>query len=271
MPLLRVGLVIPRMSSVPVVSALLSATTPVDLFERWGRLERFMHSRHRVVLTAQDNGAYVEHVGPPGTPPEPAEDALVLGVLAVLLTLIGAQDLVVTAGPRDHTVFAHGEFVAPLPEPGTGQWRFGWAATTSRARTIGPHRADDVVSRARGLLARDLGRRWSVDGIAVELGISTRSLQRRLREEGGFQGLLGAVRTEAAAHLLVNSPRALSAIGFVCGYADQPHFTREFKHRTAMTPAVYRRAFSHQSGENTWTSQAERFSSPAAREGSAGS
>jgi AraC-like DNA-binding protein len=32
-------------------------------------------------------------------------------------------------------------------------------------------------------------------------------------------------------------------VGFACGYADQPHFTRDFKRRTAMTPAAYRSAF----------------------------
>ena len=38
-------------------------------------------------------------------------------------------------------------------------------------------------------------------------------------------------------------PPLVSMIGFVSGYADQAHFTRDFKRRTTMTPALFRTAF----------------------------
>jgi AraC-like DNA-binding protein len=52
-----------------------------------------------------------------------------------------------------------------------------------------------------------------------------------------------AARAEHAAHLLINGGHSLSLIGFASGYADQPHFTREFKRRAALTPLEYRQAF----------------------------
>lgn len=245
LPLLRVGLVLPKIPPDPVVSALLKADTPLDLFQRWRRLERFIHSRHRVALQeASERDLLAEHIGPPGTPPEPAEDALVLGMLTVLLVMTGARDLTVTVGRDDPLiVFADGDFRTPPPDLGIAFWRFTWTSVASPARIGAASTGTDMVSRARHLLAGNLARRWTLGDLADEVGSSARSLQRRLQGDGGFQRLLGAVRTETAANLLLNSEYALPIVGFVCGYADQPHFTRDFKHRTAATPAAYRSAF----------------------------
>ncbi|MFE7129895.1 helix-turn-helix transcriptional regulator [Streptomyces sp. NPDC057638] len=266
LPLLRVGALMPRAPSDPAVAALLGAVDPHDLVERWRRLERFTHSRHRVVVRERGTGhLVVEHAGPPGAPPDPAEDALVLGVLTALLPLCGARDLTVTVGGADPvTVFSHGAFTAPPPRTASGLWRFTWSrsrATASRgaraAERDGQHtehtqhteriepteHTEDEAARARRLLTADPARRWTLGALAVELGVPTRSLQRRLSGAGGFSGLLGTVRTELAAELLMRGEHTVSVIGFACGYADQPHFTRHFKLRTAMTPAVYRSVF----------------------------
>ncbi|MEO3973845.1 AraC family transcriptional regulator [Streptomyces sp. CAU 1734] len=245
LPLLRAGSALSSDTSDPAVSALLSAVTPHDLFERWQRLERFTHSRHRVMV--RERGAehlVAEHVGPPGAPPDPAEDALVLGVLTALLALRGVRDIRVAAGRgAPVTVYSDGVFLAPPPPRDSALWRFGWSRTPlpadPRARVLGR----DEISRTRRLLAADPARRWTLGRLSDELGIPPRSLQRRLADAGGFSGLLGRVRTETAAELLMRGDHPVSVIGFVCGYADQPHFTRHFKLRTAMTPAAYRSAF----------------------------
>jgi transcriptional regulator GlxA family with amidase domain len=140
-------------------------------------------------------------------------------------------------------VFADGVFTGLPPSRGTALWRFAWSSTAQVAPVGGSVAGTDVVSRASRLLAGDLARRWTLGGLADGLGMSTRSLQRRLQRAGGFNGLLGAVRIEAAADLLMNSGHALCIVGFACGYADQSHFTRDFKRRTAITPAAYRSAF----------------------------
>ncbi|MET8824401.1 AraC family transcriptional regulator [Streptomyces sp. NPDC004610] len=245
-PLLRAGSLMAASPSDPAVSALLGAVGPTDLLARWQRLERFTHSRHRVAVRESGPGHLVaEHLGPPAQPPEPAEDALVLGVLAALLTLTGARDLTVGAGPGTPvTVFAQGAVTTAPPRHGGGLWHFTWSGTAPPAppRTT-EHRPDDAVTRTRDLLGTDLARRWTLAALSTELGLPVRSLQRRLTDVGGFSGLLGELRTEAAAALLLHSAHSIGLIGFACGYADQPHFTRHFRLRTAMTPAAYRSAF----------------------------
>jgi AraC-like DNA-binding protein len=37
-------------------------------------------------------------------------------------------------------------------------------------------------------------------------------------------------------------------VGYVCGFADQAHFTRQFKRHTAMTPGLYRSEFAPRLG-----------------------
>jgi AraC-like DNA-binding protein len=237
LPLLRVGLSLPVSPPDPAISALAAAGTPRDLLERWNRLERFLHSRHRVVVTgAGAHHLVAEHAGPPGAPPEPAEDVLILGVLTALLAAIGARGL--TATLDGLVAYTDGVFTAPPAGHATACWRFGWSSLAPAAGETGA-----ATAVPRRVLAGNLARRWTLAGLAAELGTSTRSLQRRLAAHGGFTGLLGAVRAEAAAKLLLHTGHPLGIVGFACGYADQPHFTREFRRRTAMTPAVYRSAF----------------------------
>jgi AraC-like DNA-binding protein len=242
-PLLRAALLLPEVASDPGVAALLGASAPEELFERWQRLERFIHSRHRVVVRETAPGRLVaEHTGPPGEPPSPAEHALVLGVLTVLVTMTGALGLRVGTGPEDATVYVGGAFRSPPPSGPGGRWHFSW----SRVSAPPPPPAGtggDPVSRARELIAADPARRWTLARLAEALGTSPRTLQRRLAATGGFGELLASVRTGTAAGLLLHTEHPLGAIGFFCGYADQPHFTRRFRLRTAMTPAAYRAAF----------------------------
>ncbi|MET7419723.1 AraC family transcriptional regulator [Dactylosporangium sp. NPDC005555] len=251
LPLLRVGLILPRLPPDPAISALAAADGPPDLFARWARLERFVHSRHRVVVDAAGAGTLAaSHVGPPSEPPTPAEDALVVGVLTALLTAIGVRGLSVTLGGR--VVFADGTFVAP--PAATDRWHFTWTsvasgvteateATEASGGSEATEAAADPAGQARSVLAGDLARRWTLRDLAAELALSPRGAQRRLRPEGGFTALLAAARADAAAGLLIDSRHALGVVGFASGYADQPHFTREFRRRTAMTPAAYRSAF----------------------------
>jgi AraC-like DNA-binding protein len=243
LPLLRVGLALPRLPPHPVISALRTAGSPIDLFSRWGKLERFTHSRHRVVVRHATSTCVVAgHVGTPGSPPQPAEDALVLGVLAALLDDAGARGLTVVLEPA-LVVFANGVFTVPPPGHDTARWRFTWSSHLPPARPVLCAGGGDLASRSRALLTTDLVRRWTVGDLAAEAAVSVRTLQRHLRPAGGFAALLGAVRADRAADLLVAGAHPLGVIGFICGYADQPHFTRDFRRRTAMTPAAYRAAF----------------------------
>jgi transcriptional regulator GlxA family with amidase domain len=56
-------------------------------------------------------------------------------------------------------------------------------------------------------------------------------------------GVQGEVRFRLAGSLLLQQAMPVSEVGFVCGYADQAHLTREFRKRLGVTPAKYRELF----------------------------
>jgi AraC-like DNA-binding protein len=69
-------------------------------------------------------------------------------------------------------------------------------------------------------------------------------LQRRLTEAGtSFSCLWTEVRLAQSARMLVGGREPMAQVGYLCGFADQAHFTRSFKRFTAMTPVVYRAQF----------------------------
>jgi AraC-like DNA-binding protein len=243
--IVKAGRNLPHASSDPVVAALLGATDAPDLFARWSRLERFVHSRHRVeVLETGHDFIVAEHVSLTSEPPRAFEDALILGVMAGALRAIGLTPLAARLGRDPDAPLIIADRIEHEPEPGqpTAVWRFEWQEVRRPAEKVDPATSDRVAALRR-IVAADPARGWTLAAAASAMAMSTRSLQRALEPAGGFGTLIGAVRVERAGDLIINSAHPLSLIGFACGYADQPHFTREFKRRTAMTPAVYRQSF----------------------------
>lgn len=79
--------------------------------------------------------------------------------------------------------------------------------------------------------------------VARAIGVSPRTLQRRLRQRGlappEFWRSLGRARRAA---LELSGGGALVEIAAACGFSDQAHMTRELKRWFAMTPAQLRSA-----------------------------
>ncbi len=249
LPLLRIGKGIERLPADPVLGALLAARGPADAVARWQRLDRFLHSRHRVLTVGTaPHRLVLRHAGPPGeAPPTPGEDALVLGLLAALAQLSGATGLsaAFVSEKRDVPVLGPGGWVEPPHLLDTGLWALAWeeALPAPPPVSAAPSNAG-MAAQARALIAADLGRAWSPLDLAAALGVSPRTLQRRLTAAGtSLRDLTAAARVEAAAAMLAQTARSLGAIGFACGFADQPHLTRVFRQRTGLTPAAWRRAF----------------------------
>jgi AraC-like DNA-binding protein len=244
----------------PTHLALASARDAADLFRRWSRLERYVHSRHRCELLAiGDDEAQLQHVARHNAAPLVAEDLVVLGLLAALLQASGFSDVRAWAG---------GAAVLPNPDirglervaarPGaSAEWRLAWRGRPIRPRAVEadaarPTMADLLVSAdwpaplhhtARELLA-DLTQPPPLAALARRLGWAPRSLQRALSHAGlGYAPLLAELRCRAGAWWLLHSQASIAELGFVCGYADQSHFTRELRRRVGMTPARYREAF----------------------------
>jgi AraC-like DNA-binding protein len=251
--LLHLGAGLRHFRSEPMHLALASARGAGDLFARWRRLERYIHSRHRLVVEAVDESpeggqARLRHTARQGPPPLPAEDLLVLGVLAALLAELGLAD--VRAALGDAAVLPHGEpaaLDAAVRAGATAHWTLSWRGAVARAPVVEGTDAlpgSEVARQAAALLTRDMAGPPSVGELAVQMGCSTRALQRALQADGlSYSALLARARCRAAAGWLLNTAASVAEIGYVCGYADQPHFTREFGQRVGVPPAAFRQAF----------------------------
>jgi AraC-like DNA-binding protein len=81
----------------------------------------------------------------------------------------------------------------------------------------------------------------NVEGIAECLGVSSRTLQRRLIAEGqSFGKLLNETRREVAARYLMNSNLSITAVAQLTGYSALSSFTRWFIAEFGMSPRKWR-------------------------------
>jgi AraC-like DNA-binding protein len=77
--------------------------------------------------------------------------------------------------------------------------------------------------------------------IAEMLGMSSRTLQRKLDEEGtSYKDLLNELRVELALYYLQNTDLSLESIAYQLGYAEARSFYRGFKQWTGRTAGSYR-------------------------------
>ena len=104
-----------------------------------------------------------------------------------------------------------------------------------------------LADRVRGLLGErlkgghPLPEEVSLETVSRQLGLTGRTLQRRLKEEGAsFQGLVDELRREAAMSDLKSPGAAISEIAYRLGFSDPSAFHRAFKRWTGTTPKEYR-------------------------------
>jgi len=99
-----------------------------------------------------------------------------------------------------------------------------------------------IGERVKGTLKRLLaGRRPGIEEVARELRLSSRTLQRRLTEEGAtFQQLMQEARRELARHYLQHSSLELNETAYLLGYEDAPSFFRAFHQWEGRSPGDWR-------------------------------
>jgi len=246
---LRIGEGIDDLPVEPVALALLKASSLKDLLERWFRLSRFSHSRHEVRFAEDAPHTFkLQHRNKVGGPrPSTIETLLILGVITCLAEKItrGSVNLVTETGLLSRT---------------NGVWKLDYrddaalgSVTMTSEKAVfeesEPEGNDflDAPNALRHRIKKDPVKKWTLEEVARLEGISTRSLQRKLKEHGtSFSQLLTAARLETSAEMLCNrSGPGLAEIGFLAGFADQPHFTRTFTRSVGTTPSAYRSDFAN--------------------------
>ncbi|WP_043536338.1 helix-turn-helix domain-containing protein [Saccharomonospora cyanea] len=108
---------------------------------------------------------------------------------------------------------------------------------------LAERRARDGVARTvrDRLLAVD-GLGLGMAAVAAELGMTTRTLRRRLAAEGaGFRALLDEVRQALAEELLATRSMSVEQVAHRLGYGDAAAFVRAFMRWTGVSPGRYAR------------------------------
>lgn len=83
----------------------------------------------------------------------------------------------------------------------------------------------------------------TLEAMAANLNMSTRSLQRKLQEEeSSYQSIADAVRKTLAMFYLQSGSHAFKEISYLLGYNEPSAFTRAFKRWTGSSPASYQQA-----------------------------
>lgn len=99
-----------------------------------------------------------------------------------------------------------------------------------------------VAARVRvALVDLMMSGRSGAEDVAVALGISRSTLQRRLREEGtSYQAELDATRQDIAIRYLTKTALDVEEIAIALAYRDPNSFSRSFRRWTGMAPLEFR-------------------------------
>lgn len=252
---LQVGQGVHDIEDDPLIHLLVQTGQPWRVLSAWLRLERYLHSRHRIAQTrVNDCSALLHHAGRTvGASPLVAESWLVLGVLAALLERSGCRGLDASlqdASPllRSGRVTASDGQLNEWAQAGNAQtwhvqWRVAQLQATAAAlnHTATANQQDQLKNAIQRWVYKTNNWQPDVSDIAAALNLSPRSLQRKLGEQGTrFVDVLGQARVQRASKMLTQSANPLAEIGFATGYSDQAHFCREFKRRTGLSPKAFR-------------------------------
>lgn len=130
-----------------------------------------------------------------------------------------------------------------------------------RLATADAHRYEDFCSRLERLmptpnepdLLEDALRDWlahaapqgkaTLEQAAADFGVTPRTMQRRLKDQGiRFQSLLANVRMESAQRMLAESRLPVTQIAERLGFSETSAFTRAFRTYTRLSPRAFRQA-----------------------------
>ena len=102
---------------------------------------------------------------------------------------------------------------------------------------------DGLVRRAMLLIEQKLGQSDPLAGVAAQLGISPRQLERRFVSDVGItpRDYRLQLRLARAKWMLEHTDLPVTSIGLECGFGDCSHFSRAFARRFRETPSAVRR------------------------------
>ncbi len=147
---------------------------------------------------------------------------------------------VVCGGPRNGIVFRAAD--AQRPFVTRNAELLGMLAPQLEEELKQENGDENFVERVRIAIQQKLtGRRPTIEDIADALHVSSRTLQRRLQDQGSsFQRVLEEARHQLARHYLNNSVLELNEAAYLLGYEDASSFVRAFRTWEGVPPARWR-------------------------------
>lgn len=165
----------------------------------------------------------------PVPPAEPARYRAYLGVS-------------IDSGPSWSVTFSKADADRPFLTANESLWSFFEPSLRQRLAEVAA--TATMTDRLRAALVEALpAGETSTELLSRRLAVGTRTLQRRLNDEGTrFQEVLSATRESLARHYLCRSQLPVAEIAFLLGYRDQNSFYRAFRAWTGTTPESNRGA-----------------------------
>lgn len=146
----------------------------------------------------------------------------------------------VLSGEQNCIVYKRSDLEIPFLTQNDAMWDYFEPELKRRLMEL---EVDDTFSaRVRSALMELLPGGSSIEDVANKLGISRRTLQRRLQEENtSFQKQLNHTRELLALHYIQNSDMNSNDIAYLLGYQELNSFLRAFSIWTGKSISEYRK------------------------------
>jgi len=143
--------------------------------------------------------------------------------------------------PRESIKFRARDVARPVIAPDVTLAAYLDQLAEQVLRSLGERRGTSVEATARAVWARLSSGKPNLHQTAIAMGISSRTLQRRLKEHGtSFDLVLDDLRREQSASLLHDRSLAVDEVAFLLGYSEPSTFYRAFRRWHGVTPGKYR-------------------------------
>lgn len=148
----------------------------------------------------------------------------------------------ITKGSVPSITFTAGDALRPFLTVSEGMWRVFEPDLRQRLSEL--EATATMKERVRAVLLELLpGNTVTLENAATRLGLSQRSLQRRLAEEGvNFRVLVNSTRESLARHYLSTTEMSGGEIAFLLGFSDPNSFYRAFQDWTGQTAGRVRQS-----------------------------
>lgn len=146
----------------------------------------------------------------------------------------------IVPGERDALIFSREDLEIPFISRNDAMWEYFEPELKRRLAELEVD--DSFAARVRSALTELLpGGCSGIDNVAEKLGLSRRTLQRKLREENtNFQKQLNHTRMLLALHYIKNTEMTSNDIAYLLGYQELNSFLRAFHIWTGMSVSEYK-------------------------------